>query len=235
MEGIVDMNNYRVGIIGCGWVGIGLDGKGHRMDGNHYNAYKICDRIGNIVLCDIKGGFDYTDYMEMVKREELDIVSICTSPETHATITCEVAPYVKGIFSEKPIATTLSDADKMIEICHKNNVVLQINHQRRWYKPKFRFSRGILDTGTHAFDLINYLFKPEIAEQVEIEYVDTSGLPWEKSHIFELDCTNNDKPNVSVESVLHLIDCIENHHESISSGIEARKALSQCLDMMGKP
>lgn len=221
---------FRCGIIGCGWVGYGVSKDGHRWGNSHAHAYALCLRTKLVSLCDTNGKFDYIDYMEMVKHENLDIVSVCVPPETHAGMVCSIAPFVKGIYCEKPIATTLEDADRMIEVCHKHGVILQINHQRRWYKPKFRFSRGILDSGTHAFDLVNQLFKPEV--EVEFEYVDTTGLPWEKAHVFELDCTNNDKPNVPIAAVEHLVDCIKNRHESISSGEEARKALAQCLRMM---
>jgi predicted dehydrogenase len=219
----------RAGIIGCGWIGCGVSEYGERED-CHLQAYKKVSI--EVLLCDLKDGYDYTDYKEMIRLEHLDIVSVCTPPETHADIVCAIAPYVKGIFCEKPIATTVEDADRMIEVCHKHNVVLQINHPRRFYKPKLRFSRGILDTGTHAFDLVNYLFKDNI--EVDIEYIDTTGLPWEQSHIFELDCTHNDKPHVPVEAIEHLIGCIETGMQSKSSGEDARRALAQCLELQEK-
>lgn len=207
---------YRVGIIGCGWIAVDAND-------NHYEAYLKNPKVGSVMLCDINGQEIFDDYMEMVKNCDLDIVSVCTPVEKHCKIVCDVAPYVKAIYCEKPIAETLEDADKMIETCHKHNVVLQINHQRLFMNPKFRFSRDIIGTGTHVFSLIDHLFKPEI--KVDIEYV-----PMINENIFELDCTHTKEPMIP-KGVEHLIDCLENHHESISSGELARDSLFKCLKL----
>jgi predicted dehydrogenase len=53
---------------------------------------------------------------------------------------------VKGIYCEKPIATTLADADRMIAACQARNVPLLINHTRRWY-PDFLEARRLLRSG----------------------------------------------------------------------------------------
>lgn len=213
---------YKVGIIGLGRIAC-------KLPDNHMNAYRDCPETRITTLCDIdKARLDqwgaivpYTDYMKMVQNEKLDIVSVCTPPETHCEIVCNIAPYVKAIYCEKPIALTLEDADKMIDICHKYEVILQVNHQRRFVNPKFRFSRGILNTGTHMFDLIRYLFRPEI--KVDIEEVDT------EEPIFELDCTHNTDKMIPL-GVAHLVQCLKENKQSISSGEEAREALRMCLE-----
>ena len=40
---------------------------------------------------------------------------------------------VRGILCEKPIATSLADADRMIEACEEHEVVMSIDHTRRWW------------------------------------------------------------------------------------------------------
>ncbi len=213
---------YRTAVIGCGKIGA-------TWSDSHRVIYQQCARTELVALCDIDlwkipwGYQEYTDYMDMVTNEKLDIVSVCTPPETHCQIVCDIAPFVKGIYCEKPIATTLEDADKMIEVCRKHNVVLQVNHQRRFYKPVFTFSRGILNSGSHAFDLVNYLFKPEI--EVDFTYIDTN------EYRFELDCIHEHKSHVPVEAVEHLIECIETNKQNKSSGEDAREALRQCLEL----
>ncbi len=213
---------YRTAVIGCGKIGA-------TWPDSHRVIYQQCARTELVALCDIDlcqipwGYQEYTDYMDMVTNGKLDIVSVCTPLETHCQIVCDIAPYVKGIYCEKPIAVTLEDADRMIQACRDSKVILQVNHQRRFYKPVFTFSRGILNSGSHAFDLVNYLFKPEI--EVEFRYVNTD------EYIFELDCIHNAKPHVPVEAVEHLIECIEQGKQSKSSGIDAREALRQCLEL----
>ena len=75
----------------------------------------------------------YTDYKEMLAREDLDILVVATSEHRHADITVDGARAgVKAVFCEKPLATSMEDADRMIEACEENGVVLISGHTRRW-------------------------------------------------------------------------------------------------------
>ncbi len=75
----------------------------------------------------------YTDYGEMLARESLDIVGVVTSDHRHADIVVDaVAAGVKGVMCEKPLATTLEDADRMIRACAERGVPIHVNHTRRW-------------------------------------------------------------------------------------------------------
>ena len=51
-----------------------------------------------------------------------------------------------GIFCEKPIATTLADADRMIEAVEEHKTVMSINHTRRWM-PVYREVKALLEAG----------------------------------------------------------------------------------------
>lgn len=227
--------NYRAGVIGLGRVGA-------EFPDNHCKAYNDCERTELVWCCDSeyrkirRVPFDFhwecMDY-QAAKNLKPDIISVCTPPETHCKIVCDIAPYVKAIYCEKPIATTLKDADKMIEACKKHNTILQINHQRRFTRPKFRFSRGWLNTGTHAFDLLRQLFgeftfvHPTCVGfenvTVDIEYVDT------EEHIFNLDCTHNGEPMI-LKGVEHIVACLDNPAvKRLSTGEDGRKALEAVL------
>jgi|TARA_Y100000310_G_scaffold84594_1_gene81494 hypothetical protein len=180
---------------------------------SHIKAYAECEDTELAALCDtdyskVSRAFSaflfplgcprcYSDYMRMVKDMNLDIVSVCTPVETHCQIVCDIAPFVNAIWCEKPIAATLEESDKMIEVCKKNNTLLVINHQRDFTTPTFRFSRGIVQTGTHLFSLLLEHFgnveldgcrvflglEPRI--EARIEYIDT------EKHIFEFDWVHN--------------------------------------------
>ena len=226
---------YKAGIIGCGWIAI-------EAPDSHLMAYKNNRRTTLISLCDsdaekrrtLVGLSEIWDnYKTMVKADSLDIVSICTPVETHCQIVCDVAPYVKAIWCEKPIAISLGEANRMIETCHKYKVILQVNHQRKFSVPVFRYSRGILNTGTHMFDLLRQLFgEAEVITKdrvlfgktwIKIEKVDTDKA------VFEFDCTHNGDKMLP-KALEHLIDCLDNGHESISSGEEARETLRLTLN-----
>ena len=52
----------------------------------------------------------YTNYLDMVREEKIDIVGVATNPETHAKIVTDLAcAGVKGILCEKPLALSLED------------------------------------------------------------------------------------------------------------------------------
>ena len=75
----------------------------------------------------------YADWREMLASERLDIVGVATNTPTHADIVIGCAELgVRAVFCEKPVATTLRGADRMIAACRERGALLVINHNRRW-------------------------------------------------------------------------------------------------------
>jgi predicted dehydrogenase len=89
----------------------------------------------------------YTDYRELLARGDVDLLSVVTSDHRHAQMVVDAAEAgVQGIFCEKPIATTLADANRMIAACRAHNVPLLINHSTRWF-PQYPAARALLRAG----------------------------------------------------------------------------------------
>ncbi len=121
-------------------------------------------------------GHLYRDYREMLKKEQIDILSVSTHAKEHKEIVVEAANSgVKAILCEKPISNNLSDAQEMIDKCNETGTILYINHTRRfddqWRKVKEIIdngdigdlttitsysSAGLLNGGSHLFDLLRY-------------------------------------------------------------------------------
>ena len=58
----------------------------------------------------------YTDAKEMLRQEQPDIVAISTNTKGRADLTCyAVECGAKGIVTEKPMAYTLEEADRMVK------------------------------------------------------------------------------------------------------------------------
>ena len=69
----------------------------------------------------------------MLSKEDLDILAVATSDHRHADITVDGANAgVKGVLCEKPLATSMEDADRMIQACEGSGTVLVVDHSRRW-------------------------------------------------------------------------------------------------------
>ncbi len=67
----------------------------------------------------------YTDAEEMLRGEKLDIVAVATNTKGRADLTClAVECGARGIMTEKPMAHTLDEADRMVQTCAKADVPL---------------------------------------------------------------------------------------------------------------
>jgi len=88
----------------------------------------------------------YTDYREMLKRPDIEIISICTPSGTHADITIDAAKNKKHVIVEKPMDISLEKADEMINACKNNNVKLGIIFQLRFADECIRLKK-LLDEG----------------------------------------------------------------------------------------
>ena len=87
-----------------------------------------------------------TDYLEVLARDDVDAVDICTTERTHGDIAVAVAEHGKHILVEKPIATTLEDADRMIAAAEANGVTLMVGHTHRFYDYSVA-AKGAIDSG----------------------------------------------------------------------------------------
>ncbi len=156
----------RAAVIGLGFIGaadqISGDAIGQQvknLDGTHAQALQAHPRVELVAGSSRDEGrrarFEertgcrntYADWREMLAAEQLDIVSIATNSPYHAEIAIACAEAgVRAVLCEKPIATRLSDADRVIEACKQHGTVLAINHLRRW-NPMWIAARDELASG----------------------------------------------------------------------------------------
>ena len=171
------MAEYRVGVIGCGSMG--------RAHAQGYRQVPGCRIVAGTEMDPERSeqfvrafGAErmYTDYREMLERERLDLISVCTWPTTHCEITVAAAEErPQGIMCEKPLAVSLSEADRMLEACRSNGVALATGHQHRFDAQAIRAkewieagrigdpvmfwghcSLDLMNNGTHVLDMIHY-------------------------------------------------------------------------------
>ena len=159
---------YRVGIVGLRGIGAkrpedpphpfeDVIGASHAASLSRFPNVEVagyCDLVGEL-LEDFKGDWSdtwpnanaYTDYKEMLAKEGLDILTITTSDHRHTDIAVDgVRAGVKGIFCEKPLATSIEDADRMIRAAEENGVVLTVDHTRR-FRPLLHKIRDTIRSG----------------------------------------------------------------------------------------
>lgn len=83
---------------------------------------------------------------EMLAREDIDVVAICTPSGQHPDQAIAAASAGKHVLVEKPMAVTLEGADRMIEACEEAGVRLGVVFQRR-VEPMFAHIKKALNAG----------------------------------------------------------------------------------------
>ena len=127
---------YRVGVIGHtghGNYGHGLDTVWQAFDFVEVAAVADADDVGRAKGLERTGARKaYADYHEMLEKEKLDIVAV--GPrwlDQRVEMITAAAQAGCHIFSEKPFAKDLVDADKMVEAIERAGVKVQMAHQMR--------------------------------------------------------------------------------------------------------
>ena len=126
------MQKVKLGLIGCG-----------RISKNHLDAVSQIPEAEFVAVCDCipdkaqkvaaEYGITkiYTDHHEMLKNEELDLVSICTPSGMHPQMGIDVANAKVNVLTEKPMAINIEAADRLIKACDDNHVKLFVVKQNR--------------------------------------------------------------------------------------------------------
>jgi predicted dehydrogenase len=162
------VKTYRCAIIGLtniasAPVAPSLSGGRHALPYSHASALAMIPNTRVVAVCDIVPALTasflaqwgttwpdiqvYDDYREMLAREEIDILSVCTPDNRHADIVIAAAERgIPAILCEKPLATTLRDADRMIAAIEQHGTAVAVEHTRRW-DPFFHRAKEIIDAG----------------------------------------------------------------------------------------
>jgi len=123
------------GIVGCGWVA------------RDYVAPAIlwAPSASLIALCDPNGqameriqvlepsALAFETLSDFLQAPELDAVYIATPNHTHRSITEAAARAGKHVLCEKPMATSLADAQKMVAACARHGVVYATAFDQRFH------------------------------------------------------------------------------------------------------
>jgi predicted dehydrogenase len=85
------------------------------------------------------------DVNELIGRCEPDIAVIATPPGPRADIVAAL-PSLKGVMVEKPLASSMAEADALARICANRELAVQVNYWRRGVKTFRRLAKGQLES-----------------------------------------------------------------------------------------
>ena len=187
---------YRAAVVGCSRMGAFIDNEFVGLPGrfaphSHAAGYEAHDRTDLVAGVDMRPdvlaqfgqrygvaeSHLYTDYREMLAKEQPDIISVATQPEQRAEIAIYAAEHgVKALYCEKAMCASLQEADAMLAAVERHGVVFNMGTNRRWH-PGYAKMRELIASGdlgnlellliynnsalfnssSHNFDLIQFL------------------------------------------------------------------------------
>lgn len=126
------MARWRFGLIGCGSIA-DMHVEAIRQI-EHASLMIVSSRdeekakaVAGIASCDWT-----TDYKELLKRADVDIVCVTTSSGSHAAIGIDVLEAGKHLVVEKPIAMNAKDAQALIDKAEEKGLTISVISQRRF-------------------------------------------------------------------------------------------------------
>ena len=128
-------SDIRVGVIGYG--GAFNMGRGHlkEMEQAGMTPVAVCEVDAErlkVAETDFPGIQTYSTVAEMLRRSDVNLVTIITPHNTHAKLALQCLKAGRHVVCEKPLAITTAECDAMIAASKKSGVVLSTYHNRHW-------------------------------------------------------------------------------------------------------
>jgi len=126
------LKSLKVGVIGCGFWGK-----------NHARIYNDLDTAELVAVSDLNeqsacslgeryGADHYGNVGALLKRNDVEMVSICTPTVTHADIALAAMEAGKHVLVEKPMTSTVAEAERLIAAAEKAGVKLTVGFVERF-------------------------------------------------------------------------------------------------------
>ena len=138
------MRTVNVGVIGVGAMGYNHARVYYRLENANLVAVSdVSERTLNKVCkkYDTKG---YTDYEELLKNPDIEVVSVCVPTTHHHDVVMEAIKHGKHVLVEKPIASTLEEAEDMIQAAKEKGVILATGHVER-FNPAVQKAKELIE------------------------------------------------------------------------------------------
>lgn len=141
------MQPIRIGVIG-----VGIIGKAHLQQYAGIPGAKV------VAVCDIneqeaRQAADlygiphvYTDYKDMLARDDIDAVDVCLHNNFHAPLTIAALRAGKHVYCEKPLAGSYADGVSMLEAARETGRKLHIQ-LNTLYKKETKAAKALIDDG----------------------------------------------------------------------------------------
>lgn len=182
----------KVGVIGLG-----------NMGKNHARVYTELEEAELVAVADVNKELEesagksrckfYADYRKMLEKEDIEALSIAVPTKLHRSIALECIEQGKDILIEKPIASTIEEAQEIVKAGERKKSIVMVGHVERFnpavrklkemikgkkfgkiisisarrvgiFPPQIKDANVILDLAVHDIDVFNYLLEKKPGE-----------------------------------------------------------------------
>lgn len=113
----------------------------------------------------------YSDYRQVLDRDDIDIVHIATPPHWHGIMAVEAARAGKDIWCEKPMTRTIGEGQKVVEAVRRHGRIFRLN---TW----FRFEDIFYGMGTPVKDIKKLVESGMLGWPLKVTISETTGFNW---------------------------------------------------------
>lgn len=144
----MNLNRLKVGIIGCGYI----------AQKSHIPAFAKLREVSLVAICDkheelarhVAKRFNiahyYSSLSDMLREQKIDVVDICTPPDTHASLCIAAIEAGCHVLVEKPMVLTVKEADALIHAAKKQGIKLCVVHDFLYW-PSMIKARALVKSG----------------------------------------------------------------------------------------
>lgn len=144
------MRDVHIGIIGCGGI----------ANGKHLPSLSKLPNVKITAFCDLiperaeKAREDYgtedarvyTDYQELLKQEDLEVIHVLTPNSAHCKLSVAALQSGRHVMCEKPMATTYTEAQEMVNAAKEAGKFLTVGYQTR-SQASHQYVRHMIERG----------------------------------------------------------------------------------------
>ena len=143
------MGKLKVGVVGCGFIAKKRHIPCFLRLKKDVIIQAVCD-LNQSLATSVAKEFGiprtYSNLSKMFRKENLDIVDICTPPQTHAPLAIEAMEEGCHVLLEKPMALKVSDCDQMNSVAQKCGSKLCVVHNEI-FRPSLLKARQLVAKG----------------------------------------------------------------------------------------
>ena len=139
------METIKLGIIGTGWTG-GIRAKSCASNPliKELHLAEINKERLSEVAKETSTTSTTTNWKELIQIDSLDAIIVSATPEsTHFPMIKAALQAGKHVFVEKPISTTIEEADEVIDLAKSKNLKFTVGYSQR-FKPRFAYVNKVL-------------------------------------------------------------------------------------------